>query len=99
MYATECRAHDISPVGIIVVAADERDRCNASQRIEHVIAADVASVNDGVDVRKDVRDSRMYDTVRVADDADAHGTVIPSSALRAPSPPRGEGQCLYLAPH
>src|SRR5258708_1140991 len=75
-HAAERDAHDLAAVAAVVVAAHERDRGNRAQRIEDVIAADIAGVHDDINARKDLRDPRMNDAVRAPDHPDPHKAIL-----------------------
>jgi hypothetical protein len=68
---TDGHANDVVAIGIIVVAADERDRRDLTERFEDVLAADVAGMQNRIDALQRRERFRSNQTVRVGDDADA----------------------------
>ncbi len=86
-------ARDLVTVGVVVVAADERDRRDLAQRVDDMIAADVAGVKDRIDTCQRLQRFRTDQTVRVGDDANARlrGLAVARSrgaALRDRETPR-----------
>jgi len=66
-------ANDVVPFArFIVVPADIRDRRDLAQPAKNMLAANVPGVNDVIDSTEHVQDFRPEETVRVADDSDAH---------------------------
>lgn len=76
--------NDVVAIGIIVVAADEGDRRNLAERLDDVIAANVAGVENRIDTLERGERLGPDQAVRIGDDADA-GTN-PRLTLSSPRP-------------
>jgi len=69
--AGDGHARNFVTIIIIIIPADERHRRDRAQRVEDVIAADVAGMEDRVHARQRLQRFRANQAVRVGDDADA----------------------------
>jgi len=65
------QASDVVAIGIIVVAANEGDRRDLTERFDDVLAADVAGMENRIDALQRRECLRANQAVRVGDDADA----------------------------
>lgn len=61
---------DLQPFAVVHISADERDRGDFTQRVEDVIPADVAGVDDRLGAAERLESFRPDQAVRVGDDAD-----------------------------
>jgi hypothetical protein len=68
---TDGHANDVVAIGIIVVAADERDRRDLIERFDDVLAADIAGMQNRIDTLQRRERFRSNQAVRVGDDSDA----------------------------
>jgi hypothetical protein len=69
--AADGQANDVVAVGIIVVAANEGDRRDLTERFDDVLAADVAGMENRIDTLQRRERFRSNQSVRVGDDSDA----------------------------
>jgi len=82
-------ARNFVTVAIIIIPANERHRRDGAQRVQDVMAADVAGVEDRIHARQRLQRFRANQTVRVGDDADAW--LRPRSKLSSPRSSSGSG--------
>ena len=80
--AADGHANDVVTIGIVVVAADEGDRRDLTERFDDVLAADVAGVQDRIDALQRSQSFGTNQTVRIGDDSDAR--LSPRSTLSWP---------------
>ncbi len=73
---------DVVAVGIIGVAANECDRRDRAQRFDHMLAADVAGVQDRIHTSQRSKRLGTNQTVRIGDDANAR--ITPRLTLSSP---------------
>ena len=62
-------ANDLDAARVVVVAAHECHRGDAAQLIEHVVAADVAGVDDLIDTGEYLGNARMKDAMCIGNDS------------------------------
>ena len=83
-------ANNFITIRIIVVAPNKRDRRDRAQRLEHMLAADIAGVKNCIDTFERRKSLWANQTMSVRDDAD-FGTAIPRSMLSSPRSNPGIG--------
>ena len=66
---TDDDANDLEAARVVVVAAHECHRSDAAQLIEHVVAADVAGVDDLIDAGEYLGNARMKDAMCIGNDS------------------------------
>jgi len=87
--AGDGHARNFVTIAIIIIPANERHRRDGAQRVEDMMAADVAGVQDCVDSRQRLQRLRANQSVRVGNDADAW--LRPRSKLSSPRSSSGSG--------